>query len=1164
MTNPDQPATQPPLREGESTATFDASVNNRSEVTIPRAEAPAGAAPGDARTPASYAIERELGRGGMGVVYLARDVRLNRRCALKMILAGAHSGSTEIDRFRIEALAIARLQHPNIVQIFEIGEHDGRPYMALEFCAGGSLDAKLREHPLQPMEAARLVQTLARAMHAAHEARIIHRDLKPANVLLASPALASPVSATPGRESGGDLIPKITDFGLAKKLDEDSATRTGSVIGTPSYMPPEQAAGRKDVGPAADIYALGAILYECLSGRPPFRAATPLDTLMQVIHQEPVPLRQLNAKVPLDLETITHKCLQKDPHKRYATAQALADDLARYLAGQPILARPVGMVERAVKWVRRHPGIAAQIGGVFGLMLLATIVATTAALRIEQARQDTLTALANAQEASRRESEALLQSRRQITRLDLLQANRFADNRQFDEALLSLEKAWRNDPDAENEATHRLRLGLALQNRPQLIGLAIHDTQLDDAVVDPQGTRVVTHTTGGQAGLWDIRAGRAIALSLPHGAKVHTIAMSADGRFALTGGDNGQIAVWDTATGQLRHRLTHGAPVECVAFQPGSGTVFAAVGGPRLTFWRADEGSSARAAIDAPGCYYVGFSGTGHRFVTANAKGFAQVWDYATGQPLGQPLAHAPRTQPEKLENIRRGPRLTPDGRYVLTSTGRNEQKTYSLACTEVESGKRLWQTQHNQSGVRWQSFSPDGQSLVGSHPQGHLREVATGQLLASFDTPRESQFSTFVGDRWIAVSSTSGLVQFWNASKPYAPTDWKIQAAEGVRSITALPDGKHLLIASGDGTARLYHLPEPPPVDPNFGGRANQRKRYATSDKRKAALSPDGRVVCVFDAGQPPRFGPRGQANLPSVINAIVTSARFSDDGQAILTQNDQGVRVWAVATARPIGPEVLMIGTDQYAMSHDARRVVISSKLTRTVKVVDATTGKTLVEQTFPLRNVAWPSYPTIDAAGRRVAFSDFAFGGAVEIWDIDRQELLHRLNPHRGIINHLQLSSDGSILLVCSSDTTARLWDTNTGQPLGPTMRHSAFCRNGAIAEDGRIVATVDSNGLVQLWDGRSGERLGVWGPFEKGHPIVWFSRDEKTIFGEFSYGPTRGFMLGKYRGPLEPLQPVLELLTGHRIDPVTQAIEPLPADHFRKQPEAFLQAWLQFNR
>ena len=257
-------------------------------------------------------------------------------------------------------------------------------------------------------------------------------------------------------------------------------------------------------------------------------------------------------------------------------------------------------------------------------------------------------------------------------------------------------------------------------------------------------------------------------------------------------------------------------------------------------------------------------------------------------------------------------------------------------------------------------------------------------------------------------------------------------------------------------------------------------------------------------------------------------------------------------------------MIGTDQYAMSHDARRVVISSKLTRTVKVVDATTGKTLVEQTFPLRNVAWPSYPTIDAAGRRVAFSDFAFGGAVEIWDIDRQELLHRLNPHRGIINHLQLSSDGSILLVCSSDTTARLWDTNTGQPLGPTMRHSAFCRNGAIAEDGRIVATVDSNGLVQLWDGRSGERLGVWGPFEKGHPIVWFSRDEKTIFGEFSYGPTRGFMLGKYRGPLEPLQPVLELLTGHRIDPVTQAIEPLPADHFRKQPEAFLQAWLQFNR
>jgi serine/threonine-protein kinase len=208
-------------------------------------------------------IEKELGRGGMGVVYQARSLALQRPCALKMILSGAHSDAAEVERFRTEAQAIARLQHPGIVQVFEIGEHDGKPFMALEFCPGGALDGKLHENPLNPKEAAALVQALAEAVQAAHEAKVIHRDLKPSNVLLTAKG-----------------EPKVTDIGLAKKLDEAGATRTGSVMGTPSYMPPEQAGGSKEIGPAADVYALGAVLYECLAGRPPFRAATPLDTLL--------------------------------------------------------------------------------------------------------------------------------------------------------------------------------------------------------------------------------------------------------------------------------------------------------------------------------------------------------------------------------------------------------------------------------------------------------------------------------------------------------------------------------------------------------------------------------------------------------------------------------------------------------------------------------------------------------------------------------------------------------------------------------------------------------------------------------------------------------------------------------------------------------------------
>jgi WD40 repeat protein len=280
----------------------------------------------------------------MGVVYEARQLSLGRVVALKMILSGAHAGAAELDRFRREAQAIAKLHHPNIIQIHEVSAHEGRPYFSLEFCAGGSLEKKLRGTPLKPDEAATLVETLARAVHAAHQKGVIHRDLKPANVLLAE-----------------DGSPRITDFGLAKAFEPGSdhapggITATNAIMGTPSYMAPEQAAGlTRELGPSCDVYALGAIFYECLTGRPPFRAATPMDTLLQVMNEEPVAPSRLNPAVPRDLETIALKCLAKVPAKRYASAEELADDVARWRKGEPIHARPLGRVERAVRWVRRH------------------------------------------------------------------------------------------------------------------------------------------------------------------------------------------------------------------------------------------------------------------------------------------------------------------------------------------------------------------------------------------------------------------------------------------------------------------------------------------------------------------------------------------------------------------------------------------------------------------------------------------------------------------------------------------------------------------------------------------------------------------------------------------------------------------------------------------
>jgi CHAT domain-containing protein len=318
-----------------------------------------------------YEVLAELGRGGMGVVYKARQVGLGRLVALKMILAGTHAGAEELSRFKTEGEAIARLRHPNIVQVYEVGEHEGKPFFSLEFCEGGGLDKKLAGNPLPPEQAARLVEVLARAMQAAHEAHVIHRDLKPANVLLSVGQASPPDSSHSVRLESVTCIPRITDFGLAKKLDEAGQTQSGAVMGTPSYMAPEQAGGKsKEIGPLADVYALGAILYECLTGRPPFRAATSFDTLMQVVHDEPVPPRQLNAKVPVDLETVCLKCLHKEPAKRYLAAGALAEDLGRWQRGEPVAARPVGGVERALRWRRRNPLVA-------GLLFLVAVLAIT-------------------------------------------------------------------------------------------------------------------------------------------------------------------------------------------------------------------------------------------------------------------------------------------------------------------------------------------------------------------------------------------------------------------------------------------------------------------------------------------------------------------------------------------------------------------------------------------------------------------------------------------------------------------------------------------------------------------------------------------------------------------------------------------------------------------
>jgi tetratricopeptide (TPR) repeat protein len=315
-----------------------------------------------------YEILGVLGRGGMGVVYLARHLALDRQVALKMILSGAHASPHDLARFQAEAEAVAKFTHPNIVQVFEVGVHEGLPYCALELVTGGSLEEHLHGQPQSPREAAALLIPIAQAVQAAHDKGIVHRDLKPANVLLQIDNCRSPSETErPAFQSSilnlQSAIPKLTDFGLAKRLADDSGhTRTGEIVGTPSYMAPEQASGQvREVGPAADIYALGALLYQLLTGRAPFLGLNAMDTVLQVLTTDVVLPRRLQPTLPPDLETICLKCLRKEPAQRYASAADLATDLQNFLDGKPILARPAGRWERAVKWCRRYPAVAALI-----------------------------------------------------------------------------------------------------------------------------------------------------------------------------------------------------------------------------------------------------------------------------------------------------------------------------------------------------------------------------------------------------------------------------------------------------------------------------------------------------------------------------------------------------------------------------------------------------------------------------------------------------------------------------------------------------------------------------------------------------------------------------------------------------------------------------------
>jgi tRNA A-37 threonylcarbamoyl transferase component Bud32 len=562
-----------------------------------------------------YEILGELGRGGMGVVYKARHKKLGRLVALKMILTRSHAGEAELARFRTEAEAIARVKHANIIQIYEIGEHEGRPYFSLEFCAGGSLAQKIDGTPMQPKEAARMVEKLARGMEAAHQEEIIHRDLKPANVLLAR-----------------DGTPKITDFGLAKKLDAAGQTQTGAVMGTPSYMAPEQASGKaKQLGPPADIHALGAILYELLTGRPPFKAATPLDTIMQVVAEEPVPPSQLQNKTPRDLETICLKCLQKDPRKRYVSAKALAEDLRRYRKGEPILARPVGNIERAVKWVKRRPMVA-------GLIAAVVLVAFVGFTGITGGMGWALVERENAIDQEKKTSLALKDAEKARKQSD-------EDRKKAEEEKAIAEKA-RVDAEQRREQAETLALRIRFEHyfskaddRPDLALVGM-------ASLMPKALRLKDQSVADllrlQLGAWKGRAAGLNAI-FTHQSEVNAVALSADGKTALTGSFDKTARLWETATGEpIGPPLQHQYQVIAVALSADGKTALTRSLDRTARLWETATGKPIGPPLQHRQMDVVAMAlgADGKTVLTGSNDKTARLWDTATGKPIGSPLPH--------------------------------------------------------------------------------------------------------------------------------------------------------------------------------------------------------------------------------------------------------------------------------------------------------------------------------------------------------------------------------------------------------------------------------------------------------------------------------------------------------------------------------------------
>jgi len=976
----------------------------------------------------------------MGIVYRARHIALQRIVALKMILAGSHAGLQELARFMVEVKSVARLQHPHIVQIFEVGEVDGRPFCALEYVGGGSLAQKLAGTPLPADEAAAVVEVLARAMHVAHQMGVIHRDLKPANVLLSD-----------------DGAPKITDFGLARNLAESGQTQTGSIMGTPSYMAPEQAEGRSAaVGPPADVYALGAILYECLTGRPPFRAATAFDTIQQVIRDEPVPPRQLQPKTPRDLETICLKCLHKVAPRRYSNALDLAADLQRFQDGEPILARPVGRVERGMRLCKRYPLTTLLVTGILISVLAGLGVSIHFAVEAE-AR-----ATAESEERARAD-----QHNRDLRRQDYRQRVALG-YREWQDGNIRVAKSYLDGCPEEHrgwEWYYCQRLC-----NPTLFSVGGFKRWIKGIAFSPDRRHIAAAGEGGNMKLVDARDGGTIwDLPLPPAPgpfffSGRNLAFSSDGKKIAVGCWDGLARIIAAADGKelltVRARFKH---VDSVALSADgsrlatfSQTVNDALrgSGGDIEVWELPAGSRLLTIPNIPSRVpQLTFNRDGTQLVGACFTRGVKIWDAATGKEVVTLHGHAGAVSCAAL---------SPDGQYLISGDCLSDDTTLKLWSLATH---KVVQTYRGHRGnIREVAFSRDGKRLVSAGEDYLIRfwDTATGRELYNlkgFVLPVLA-LAMSADDSQVAAGGVGGTISAWRATGDH---EFLSLPANGLQFVSFSGDGNSVVAGSSSRT-EIWNAETGQPV------------RKLNISSTWWAFSTDGKAfVCGNSTETDKKNVWIGDWDAVKDLRVLgrhdreATSARFSPDGNRLASVGTEGIlRIWDVASAKEIQSFKQNGRLWAVAFSPDGRHVAIGGD-NKLVRIWDTHLQKEVQAMPRSGNQVRCLAY---SPDGRRLAAG--CLDGTAKVHDPATGQDLYRLKGHSNWIRSLAFSLDGQRILTGSNDLTARLWDAQTGEEVLTLRGHKQPVVGVAFSPDGRRIATCDVN-TIRVWD--SGPRPGI---------------------------------------------------------------------------------------